>query len=153
MLFWQFCIYCTYQLISYTVIYIGISYVLIIHGNEVSTSKFSLYQADRRDIMGQIAIKSLALNKLVFSEKQHSYSLASLAMHIYKKKQRVPICFFNYGLKPYCFYLAISALFDTPAAVAAKLLFQFKSDLRFKCVSHLSLHLGRPNFPRQPPTF
>ena len=40
-----------------------------------------------------------------------------------------------------------------PAAVAAKLLFQFKSDLEFKCVSHLGLHLGRPNFPRQPPTF
>ena len=40
-----------------------------------------------------------------------------------------------------------------PAAVAAKLLFQFKSDLEFKCVSHLDLHLGRPNFPRQPPTF
>ena len=39
------------------------------------------------------------------------------------------------------------------AAVAAKLLFQFKSDLEFKCVSHLGLHLGRPNFPRQPPTF
>ena len=33
-----------------------------------------------------------------------------------------------------------------PAAVAAKLLFQFKSDL------HLG-RLGRPNFPRQPPTF
>ena len=40
-----------------------------------------------------------------------------------------------------------------PAAVAAKLLFQFKSDLEFKCVSHLGLHLGRPNFPRQPPSF
>ena len=40
-----------------------------------------------------------------------------------------------------------------PAAVAAKLLFQFKSDLEFKCVSHLGLHLGRPNFSRQPPTF
>ena len=40
-----------------------------------------------------------------------------------------------------------------PAALAAKLLFQFKSDLEFKCVSHLGLHLGRPNFPRQPPTF
>ena len=40
-----------------------------------------------------------------------------------------------------------------PAAVAAKLLFQFKSDLEFKCVSYLGLHLGRPNFPRQPPSF
>ena len=36
-----------------------------------------------------------------------------------------------------------------PAAVAAKLLFQFKSDPEFKCVSHLGLHLGRSNFPRQ----
>ena len=43
--------------------------------------------------------------------------------------------------------------FTLPAAVAAKLLFQFKSDLEFKCVSHLGLHLGRPNFTRQPPTF
>ena len=40
-----------------------------------------------------------------------------------------------------------------PAAVAAKLLFQFKSDLEFNCVSHLGVHLGRPNFPQQPPTF
>ena len=40
-----------------------------------------------------------------------------------------------------------------PAAAAAKLPFQFKSDLEFKCVSHPGLHLGRPNFPRQPPTF
>ena len=40
-----------------------------------------------------------------------------------------------------------------PAAVAAKLLFQFKSDLELKCVSHLGLHLGRLNFPQQPPTF
>ena len=32
-------------------------------------------------------------------------------------------------------------------AVAAKRLFQFKSDLEFECVSHL----GHPNFPRQPP--
>ena len=106
--------------------------------------------------MGQIAIKSLALNKLVFSEKQHSYSLASLAMHIYKKNKEFLFVFLVMASrkgKPYCFYLAISALFDTPAAVAAKLLFQFKSDLEFKCVSHLSLHLGRPNFPRQPPTF
>ena len=38
-------------------------------------------------------------------------------------------------------------------AVAAKRLFQFKSDLEFKCLSHLSLHLGRLNFPRQHPTF
>ena len=38
-------------------------------------------------------------------------------------------------------------------AVAAKLLFQFKSDLEFKCVSHLGLHLGHTNFPPQPPTF
>ena len=30
-------------------------------------------------------------------------------------------------------------------ATAAKLLFQFKSDLEFKCVSHL----GHTNFPRQ----
>ena len=37
-----------------------------------------------------------------------------------------------------------------PAAVAAKLQFQFKSDLEFKCVSHLGLHLCRPNFPRHP---
>ena len=38
-------------------------------------------------------------------------------------------------------------------AIAAKLLFQFKSDLEFKCVFHLGLHLGCPNFPRKPPTF
>ena len=48
---------------------------------------------------------------------------------------------------PFLHYLTLSA------AVAAKLLFQFKSDLEFKCVSHLGLHLGHPNFPRQPPSF
>ena len=37
-------------------------------------------------------------------------------------------------------------------AVAIKRLFQFKSNLEFKCVSHLGLHLGRPSFPQQPPT-
>ena len=36
-------------------------------------------------------------------------------------------------------------------AVAAKSLFQFKSDLEFKGVSHLGLHLGHPNFPRKNP--
>ena len=38
-------------------------------------------------------------------------------------------------------------------AIAAKLLSQFKSDLEFKCVSHLGLHRGHTNFPRQPPSF
>ena len=38
-------------------------------------------------------------------------------------------------------------------AIAAKLLFQFKSDLEFKCVSHVGVHLNHTNFPRQPPTF
>ena len=37
--------------------------------------------------------------------------------------------------------------------VVTKRLFQFKSDLEFKCVSHLGLHLGRPSFTQQPPTF
>ena len=40
-----------------------------------------------------------------------------------------------------------------PAALADKLLFQFKNDLEFKCVSRLDLHLGRSDFPSQPPTF
>ena len=57
--------------------------------------------------------------------------------------------------KTYCVYLAISVLFDTSKllAAAATPLFQFKSDLELKCVPHLGLHLGHPNFPRQPPTF
>ena len=36
-------------------------------------------------------------------------------------------------------------------AVAAKRMFPFKDDREFKCVSHLSLHLGHRSFPRQPP--
>ena len=63
--------------------------------------------------------------------------------------------FTNYGFPKREAILFLFGHFCTSllTAIAAKLLFQFKSDLEFKCVSHLGLHLGHTNFPRQPPSF
>ena len=54
---------------------------------------------------------------------QSAIVLKSLSFYGFPKREAMPFVHF----------------LTLPAAVAAKLLFQFKSDLEFKCVSHLGL--------------
>ena len=54
--------------------------------------------------------------------------------------------------KPYIvFTWQILRIFKLQTSITSNWLFQFKSDLDFKCVSHCGLHLGRTNFPNIPP--